>query len=1003
MINLILCKLRCLILALTLVSLLLMAGCSKKEGNNHVNVGSDISAGAFQLPSALQSTAIQSGSVKAWITISGESGPIAQREAMILTGEQATFENKKLKAGVYAFTIEFEADFLNNNNELISVKLATARKSNVTLGIGNNSLSFAVSDYLYPDDDLDGVFNITELKLGTDPHDVDSKPAVSCTIINGNINCSENIFLVGGSVQGLTADGLVLLNNDDVIGRLALPANTVDFKFNQRLSQGADYNVSVLSQPKKQFCFVNNNTGIIEQNDIIDVAVICSNASEISGIVTGLNGTLVLDNNGEQATITNADVRINAPFIFNTSLPTGQRYDVTVVAQPENQFCTVLQGSGFADNSDVSTVMLNCLSDVKPHYLTNGAGWTHYVANDGVANYKATGAACSSNSPGYESCVHGGEIYSVVLRGVADCSGVSAADDLKFFDWVCDDSANAVTIVSTGLKPGVRLSNLIDFTGVTASWKRNTLTVFVNGEVHGLTPSTPWLAGYSPIVPADNGLAPGTSKTGDIYVVTTDAKSAFVLDSDNIALVVQPGVKLSGPAAGVNVIDATNAASFVWIEGDIISAGDRGVLVNANHSVVDNLMVSSSTGIGVTIGASNSIIKNIKVASNGSAGFSGNDGIVTLPDSENNQFLSVFSTNNNYMGIRSQGTNETWINIVSSNNNRGFVFEGHDNRYIGVTSNNNANEGITFGGAPGFAGNNVMINATSVNNGYLGLDINNRSNMSIMNLAIAANARDTTGFGLFVTNSSNHTFANVVIANNAGIGYMGSASFTGIVSYGNNFDAICTGCDTTPTDPVITYDVDIADSFVAEAGSDVINTTEQIAGGARMENITDWIRFENRFRAWGGSHVQVFPDLGDRKNCRTGEICAIWDWSLRINDVGNAGLPVLHGVLAHPTNLSGGEQTLKHTWSVKSQQACEAIPGAIWEINTCYSVFLRNAIEVAEGNNGNSNGLCESNETCLYSPNIASYQGHGTLVPSGTYTGEGVTGVILLQYLNNGY
>ncbi len=43
--------------------------------------------------------------------------------------------------------------------------------------------------------------------------------------------------------------------------------------------------------------------------------------------------------------------------------------------------------------------------------------------------------------------------------------------------------------------------------------------------------------------------------------------------------------------------------------------------------------------------------------------------------------------------------------------------------------------------------------------------------------------------------------------------------------------------------------------------------------------------------------------------------------------------------------------------------------------DTTSSTFLRNAVEIT----GNGNGLCESNETCLYTPNMGAYQGFGKI------------------------
>ena len=66
--------------------------------------------------------------------------------------------------------------------------------------------------------------------------------------------------------------------------------------------------------------------------------------------------------------------------------------------------------------------------------------------------------------------------------------------------------------------------------------------------------------------------------------------------------------------------------------------------------------------------------------------------------------------------------------------------------------------------------------------------------------------------------------------------------------------------------------------------------------------------------------------------------------------------------------------------------------------------YLRNASEIMGDEIGNDNGLCETDETCLYTPNIGSYQGHGTLESAGDFTdGAAITGVTLMQYPTNGY
>jgi len=52
---------------------------------------------------------------------------------------------------------------------------------------------------------------------------------------------------------------------------------------------------------------------------------------------------------------------------------------------------------------------------------------------------------------------------------------------------------------------------------------------------------------------------------------------------------------------------------------------------------------------------------------------------------------------------------------------------------------------------------------------------------------------------------------------------------------------------------------------------------------------------------------------------------------------------------------------------------------------------------------GNDNGVCESNEACLYAPNFGVYQGEGALAECVYQDAAGpVVGVTMYGYLTNG-
>ena len=77
----------------------------------------------------------------------------------------------------------------------------------------------------------------------------------------------------------------------------------------------------------------------------------------VGGTVTGLNGTLVLQNNGgDDLTLTT-----DGAFTFAASLADGSAYQVTVQGQPQGQLCSVGSGSGAVSGTKVTDVAVECV------------------------------------------------------------------------------------------------------------------------------------------------------------------------------------------------------------------------------------------------------------------------------------------------------------------------------------------------------------------------------------------------------------------------------------------------------------------------------------------------------------------------------------------------------------------------------------------------------------------------------------------------------------------
>lgn len=77
-----------------------------------------------------------------------------------------------------------------------------------------------------------------------------------------------------GDISGLTNNGLVLQNNGG--NYLTIKANTTAFSFTDLTPIGSHYNVTVQTQPTREFCTVNNGSGVNTNGIINQVSVNCT-------------------------------------------------------------------------------------------------------------------------------------------------------------------------------------------------------------------------------------------------------------------------------------------------------------------------------------------------------------------------------------------------------------------------------------------------------------------------------------------------------------------------------------------------------------------------------------------------------------------------------------------------------------------------------------------------------------------------------------------------------
>jgi hypothetical protein len=187
-------------------------------------------------------------------------------------------------------------------------------------------------------------------------------------------------FTIGGTVTGLTggSTGLALQNNG--VDTLSITANG-SFTFKASVVKGLAYSVSVSGSPiPAQTCTVASGSGIANAN-VTTVQITCSTGTAaIGGQVAGLLGTgLVLQDNLKD----DLPVLVSGNFQFQTALPLGSNYSVTVKSQPSSppQTCTVSpNGTGVA-NATVSNIQIACSLGT----LSIGGSVSGYAGGTGFA------------------------------------------------------------------------------------------------------------------------------------------------------------------------------------------------------------------------------------------------------------------------------------------------------------------------------------------------------------------------------------------------------------------------------------------------------------------------------------------------------------------------------------------------------------------------------------------------------------------------------------------
>ena len=132
-------------------------------------------------------------------------------------------------------------------------------------------------------------------------------------------------YTVGGTVSGLSGTVVLQDNGGD---DLSVGASG-GFTFATGLTGGSAYNVTVKANPAGQTCSVANGSGTIGSSSNTNVAVTCAAVAtyKVGGTVSGLSGTVVLQDNGGD----DLSVGASGGFTFATGLAGGSAYNLSLI------------------------------------------------------------------------------------------------------------------------------------------------------------------------------------------------------------------------------------------------------------------------------------------------------------------------------------------------------------------------------------------------------------------------------------------------------------------------------------------------------------------------------------------------------------------------------------------------------------------------------------------------------------------------------------------------
>ena len=481
----------------------------------------------------------------------------------------------------------------------------------------------------------------------------------TCTVTSGEgtlsasttvvVTCSSDSYTISGTVVGMLSGQSVTLQNNS--GDDLTVSDNMSFSFSTSVASGEAYLVTVKTQPTGQTCTPNLNSGVVSDN-VSDVSIICSyTVYTVSGSVSGLSGTLVLQNNY------GSDLTLTSDGSFSFRVASSAKYNVRVKSQPNGK-CVVSNSSGTI-SADVDNVSVGCWVLVDGGVSSTGVNKNSAYSADNVSlhafptanilfdavfgnnTFVAVGYSPSANN------LSGVTFGNNTFVAVGDSGSiVRSTDNGSSFDNTTSPTANSLSGVTFGNNTFLAVGDsgsIVRSTDNGTSWDNATTDNSTANNLSGVT--------------FGNNTFVGVGSSGNIVRSTDNGTSWDNATTDN-----STANNLSGVTFGNNTFVGVGSSGNIVRSTDNGTSWDNATTDNSTANNLSGVTFGNNTFVGV--GSSGNIVRS---TDNGSS-FS----TVTSPTSNNlfkvafgnNTFVAVGSSGNI---VRSTDNGTSWENTTDSN------------------------------------------------------------------------------------------------------------------------------------------------------------------------------------------------------------------------------------------------------------------------------------------------------------------------------------------------